>query len=145
MSPTQWSVAERDPQAEARLVQGLGIGGILARVLVSRGITDVQEAKHFLNPAIEDLHDPKLLPDYAAARDVLLDARDRKLQIFVHGDYDVDGVTSAALLTRYLENVGCAVSTHVPHRQREGYGIHTMAVEYAKSAGAQVFLTWAIR
>jgi single-stranded-DNA-specific exonuclease len=119
----------------------LGIGPLLAKVLVARGITDEAEASRFLNPSLENLHSPASLPDYSAARDVLLDARDRRQSIFVHGDYDVDGVTSAALLTRFLENIGCAVTTHVPHRQREGYGIHTMAVEFAKEAGAEVFLT----
>lgn len=120
---------------------GLGIGAVLARVLAARGVTDLEAARRFLNPDVADLHDPRLLPDYVPAQDVLLDARDRKLPIFVHGDYDVDGVTSAALLTRYLQNIGCEVTTHVPHRQREGYGIHTMAVDYAQSVGAKVFLT----
>src|SRR5579862_9061871 len=141
VSPPIWSVLPRDPEAEARLATGLGIGSILSRVLVARGIIDVEKARKFLKPTLDDLHDPSLLPDYLAGRDVLLDARDRKLPIFVHGDYDVDGVTSAALLTRYLQNVGCVVTTHVPHRQREGYGIHTMAVDYANSVGARVFLT----
>jgi len=140
-SPPRWSVLPRDLAAEATLERELGIGSLLARVLVARGLTDPAEASRFLKPEIENLHDPRLLPDYDRARDVLLDARDRKLSIFVHGDYDVDGVTSAALFTRYLQNIGCEVTTHVPHRQREGYGIHMMAVEYAKEAGAEVFLT----
>ncbi len=102
---------------------------------------DVEAATRYLNPSLENLHSPESLPDYLPSRDVLLDAKDRKLPIFVHGDYDVDGVTSAALLSRFLENIGCAVTTHVPHRQREGYGIHSMAVDFAKEAGAEVFLT----
>lgn len=136
-----WSVRDLDASAAEALASELGIGSLLARVLACRGLTDAAGVRRFLESNPADLHDPRLLPDYTPAQNILLDARDRKLSIFVHGDYDVDGVTSAALLTRYLENIGCTVSTHVPHRQREGYGIHTMAVDYAHEIGAKVFLT----
>ena len=119
----------------------LKVGPLLARLLVCRGLVDPVDAEAFLNPKLEDLHAPELLPDYAAARDILLDAREKRQLIFVHGDYDVDGVTSAALLTRFLSDAGCRVSTHVPHRMREGYGIHSSAVETAIGEGASVFLT----
>src|SRR5579863_7751259 len=139
--PSTWTVSPRNSDAEQRLTRELGVGNLLAQVLVARGLSETESARKFLNPSMDELHDPKLLPDYLPAKEVLLEAREQKLPIFVHGDYDVDGVTSAALLTRFLENIGCVVTTHVPHRQREGYGIHEMAVEYAHSAGAKVFLT----
>jgi len=137
----RWIVRPRDASAEAALQGELGVSPLLAALLVSRGWTDAVEAEKFLNPRLADLHDPKLLPDYAAARDCILGARERKEIIYVHGDYDVDGVTSAALLTRFLRKIGCQVVAHVPHRMREGYGIHPDAVEDAREQGAKLFLT----
>ena len=119
----------------------LGISSLAAAVLIARGLSEPAEAHAFLNPSLDDLHDPALLPDYAAARDAILGARERKETIFIHGDYDVDGVTSAALLSRFLTKIGCNVVTHVPHRMKEGYGIHSSSVDAAVEAGAKLFLT----
>jgi single-stranded-DNA-specific exonuclease len=140
-SAPRWLVAERDPAAEERLVRELGIPGLVAALLAQRGHGDPAQAHAFLNPRLEDLADPSLLPDYAAARDAILGARERKERIYVHGDYDVDGITSAALLTRFLKSIGCQVTPHVPHRMREGYGIHESAVAAAAATGAKLFLT----
>lgn len=137
----RWLVGQRDLVAEATLCKELGIPSLLAAMLVRRELTDPQSAYKFLHPSLDDLHDPRLLPDYAAARDAILGAKEREELIFVHGDYDVDGVTSAALLNRFLGKIGCKVHTHVPHRMREGYGIHRSAVEAAKAVGAKLFLT----
>jgi len=140
-SSARWLISSRDRSAEARLQNELGIPSLLAAVLTQRGYTDPEQAELFLNPSLDQLHPPSLLPDYAAARDAILGARDRQELIFIHGDYDVDGVTSAALLNRFLQAIGCNVKTHVPHRMKEGYGIHRMAVEAAAGAGARLFLT----
>ena len=137
----RWLVGQRDAAAEARLSAELGISSLVSAILVSRGITDPATAHTFLNPSLSDLHNPELLPDYTAARDQILGARERKETIFIHGDYDVDGVTSAALLSRFLTKIGCSVVTHVPHRMKEGYGIHASAVDAAAASGAKLFLT----
>jgi len=138
---TKWVLADRIPDAEQTLVAELGIPAILAALLVQRGITEPESADRFLNPSLDHLHDPALLPDYAMARDEILGAKERGDLIFVHGDYDVDGVTSAAILHRFLKTIGAKVETHVPHRMKEGYGIHHSAVEVAKGMGAKLFLT----
>src|SRR4051812_9037429 len=137
----QWIVPERNAEAERRLQQELNVSSLVAALLVQRGWTDPAAAHKFLNPSLDDLHDPTLLPDYEAARNEILGARERGEIIFVHGDYDVDGVTSASILDRFLRKIGCKVVTHVPHRMKEGYGIHASAVEAAKAAGASLFLT----
>lgn len=133
--------APRDRAQENLLQRELGIPAVVAAVLVRRGYGDPAEAEKFLNPRMEDLGDPRLLPDYAIAEEEILGARDRGEKIFIHGDYDADGVTSAALFTRFLEAIKCNVQVHVPHRMKEGYGIHLSAVEKAKEAGAKLFLT----
>src|SRR5258708_1828302 len=107
----QWIVPSRDGEAERRLQKELSISSLVAALLVQRGWTDPAEAHQFLNPRLEDLHDPRLLPDYEAARDEILGARERGETIFVHGDYDVDGVTSASILDRFLKKIGCKVVT----------------------------------
>lgn len=139
--PVRIELSERDRDAETRLMSELGIPRLVAAILVQRGMAEPVAADKFLNPKMDDLGDPTLLPDYAAASSVILGAIERKEKIYIHGDYDVDGVTSAAIFTRFLERIGADVHVHVPHRMKEGYGIHLRAVEEARSMGAKVFLT----
>lgn len=136
-----WEVAKANEIAEAKLCQELKVPSLVARVLINRGLSDPEQAYHFLNPRLDDLHDPTKLPDYKEAEAAILGAIERKEKIFVHGDYDVDGVSSAALFTRFLQKIGADVTTHVPHRIKEGYGIHGSAVSDAKAEGAKLFLT----
>jgi single-stranded-DNA-specific exonuclease len=137
----RWITESRDPDSERRLVKELQIPTLVAALLAQRGFTDPAEAWKFLNPSLDDLGDPRSLPDYEAAQSEILKARESKDLIYVHGDYDVDGVTSAAIFHRFLGRVGCQVHTHVPHRTKEGYGIALDAVEEAKKLGAKLFLT----
>lgn len=137
----KWIVAPRHEETEALFCQELGIRPLVARVMANRGFTDSEAVHKFLHPSLSHLHDPRLLPDYRQAADAILGARERKEKIFIHGDYDVDGITSAALLSRFLTRIGCDVTTHVPHRIKEGYGIHQSAVENAVKSGAKLFLT----
>lgn len=139
--PVRLIAQPRNPGVERSLQQELGLPSLLAAILVRRGYDTPEKADHFLNPSLDDLHDPKLLPDYDSAVSEILGAKEREETIFVHGDYDVDGVTSASLLTRFLKSLGCHVVTHVPHRMREGYGIHENAVDAAIASGAKLFLT----
>ncbi|RYG42093.1 single-stranded-DNA-specific exonuclease RecJ, partial [bacterium] len=136
-----YQVGQRDPSAESDLTRELRISPLLAAALRARGYEDPESARAFLEPSFETLGDPELLPDFERAAEILLDAIRSKALIFVHGDYDADGVTSAALLSRFLAAVGANVHTFVPHRLREGYGVSTEAVETAKSMGVSVFLT----
>lgn len=139
--PAKWVLPERNAKAEEVLQRELGVHAIVAALLVQRGISDPGIADKFLNPSLDDLHNPSSLPDYEAAKNEILGAKERGDLIFVHGDYDVDGVTSAAILHRFLKSIGANVETHVPHRLKEGYGINHSAVEIAKEKGAKLFLT----
>ncbi|MBL8088509.1 MAG: single-stranded-DNA-specific exonuclease RecJ [Chthonomonas sp.] len=137
----RWLVGARDTQAEQTLREQLGVSTLTALLLAQRGYTDLATAQEFLNPSLANLHNPELLPDFEAAAAEILGAIGRKELIYVHGDYDVDGVTSAAIITRFLRAVGGNVVVHVPHRLREGYGIHPSAVDSAHEQGAKLFLT----
>ncbi|MBL8060060.1 MAG: single-stranded-DNA-specific exonuclease RecJ [Chthonomonas sp.] len=138
---SEWDLTPFDENVAAVLQTELGISGLVSRLLVQRGYRTPESAERFLNPRLEDLHDPRLLPDFAPALKEILSAKEEGRKIFIHGDYDVDGITSAALFSRFLRRIGCEVITHVPHRIREGYGINMSAVEKAKEEGASVFLT----
>jgi single-stranded-DNA-specific exonuclease len=137
----RWRIGSRNLDAEAVLRRDLGVSSLVAAVLASRGLVDPEAAEQFLNPSLDRLHSPKLLPDFDSAVSEILGARDRGDLIFVHGDYDVDGVTSASLFTRFLAKIGCKVHAHVPHRMKEGFGVHEIAIAAARDAGAGLFLT----
>jgi single-stranded-DNA-specific exonuclease len=139
--PAKWKIADVDPAVAADLADKLGISVVLAKLLVQRGIRDPAMAERFLEPALTDLHDPRLLPDYARAEQEILGAVERKDLIYVHGDYDADGVTSTAILHRFLTGIGANLHAHVPHRLREGYGIHPEAVDRAAEMGTKLLLT----
>lgn len=137
----RWRVHPPAPDLETRLVDELKIPRLLARILVRRGFHDVSTTERYLNPRTEDFHDPSLLPDYDAAVRTILEARERGTRVFVHGDYDVDGVSSAALLYRFLRRLGMDVIAFVPHRLKHGYGISLDAVDEAAHRGAGLLIS----
>lgn len=137
----RWKMLPNDIQAEARLQIELGVHPILARLLVQRGLDTPEAAERFLNPSLDRLHDPFLLPDAEKACERLKQALANNEKIRVHGDYDGDGVTSAALWTRVLRSLGADVDVFVPHRKRDGYDMRKGFVEQAKAEGVQLIVT----
>ena len=129
-----------DPARVAALAEGLGAPLPFAALLVQRGVTDPDAARHFLRPSRDDLHDPGLLPDIAPAVERLAGAVRRGETILVHGDYDADGQCAAALATRVLRLGGARVAPFIPHRLRDGYDLSEAGVAAAQKAGAKVIL-----
>jgi single-stranded-DNA-specific exonuclease len=101
----------------------LRLAGPLAQVLANRGYRDAETASRFLNPQLRQLGDPFDLPEMTLAVDRILAAIKKKERIVIYGDYDVDGVTSSALLQRVLHAAGATVTSFLPHRMDEGYGL----------------------
>ncbi len=141
LTPKRWRVLPGDIQAEARLQIELGVHPVVARMLVQRGLDTPEAADRFLNPTLDRLHDPFLLPDAEAACERLKQALANKERILVHGDYDGDGVTSAALWTRALRSLGGQVDVFVPHRRRDGYDIRVPIIEQARQEGVTLIVT----
>lgn len=112
----------------------------ISRLLALRGITSVAEAEKFLNPSMNDLHDPFLMQDMDKAVNRLNKALGRKEKILVYGDYDVDGITSVALVYRYLQNYYSNVEYYIPTRYEEGYGVSTKSIDYAASLGVSLII-----
>lgn len=130
-----------DEKAVEELQKSFGIRKLTSVLLHQRGITDKASADEFLSADLEKLHDPHLLPDYVKSAEILTEVAKGKKKLYIHGDYDVDGVTSTALLTRFFSKLGAEVMHHVPHRDSEGYGIHADSVTRAEEFGADVFLS----
>ncbi|MBL8048223.1 MAG: single-stranded-DNA-specific exonuclease RecJ [Chthonomonas sp.] len=131
----------RDIEREDALANELGLQRLTAGILVARGYDTAEKVHAFLRPSLDQLHDPELLPGYREGADILLDAIKNKRRIYLHGDYDVDGVTSAAIFSRFFDAVGANYHVHVPHRINEGYGLHDSAVQRAVDEKAEIFLT----
>jgi single-stranded-DNA-specific exonuclease len=123
------------------LAEELSLPAALCAALVARGWGEAESARRYLRPLLEHLHPPEALPDAPKAAARLEEALDRGETILVHGDYDVDGVCAAALLTRVLRELGGTVVPFVPHRTRDGYDLGSAGVEAAARAGATLLLT----
>lgn len=141
MSKRSWEPIPYDSGLADQLQTELGLSRLTAVLLAQRGISTPKEAQSFLAKDLSELHDPALLPDYEKIAPMLIEATRAKKKIYVHGDYDVDGITATAILTRFLSKLGAEVMHHIPHREAEGYGIHADSVNRAKEFGADIFLT----
>ena len=133
------------PGVDERHVEGLAgamdLDPVIARLLVLRGMTTAEEAERFLHPRLEHLHDPFRLADLPLAVDRLERAIAQGERIAVHGDYDVDGVTSTVILRRVLELLGADVTHFIPERLRDGYGLEPAAVERLAADGVAVVVS----
>lgn len=130
-----------DRAGAAALSAALGVPLTLGELLVARGQAEPESAKRFLRPELEHLHSPGLLAGMPTAVARLATAIRAGETILVHGDYDVDGICSTALLTRSLRALGGRVEPFIPDRKRDGYDLSTAGVQAAVAAGASVVLT----
>lgn len=124
----------RSQQIDADLVQ---------RVLSARGIVDGPAAEAFLNPSIAKLHDPSLIPDLDRAAERIIRALRSGERITIYGDYDVDGVTATAILYHLIRAIApdCRLTTYIPHRLDEGYGINPDAIRSLAQDGSKVIVS----
>ena len=125
----RWTIAPSQPLLAESLAAALKISPLLAQCLLNRGLSEPVPIEKFLAPRLKNLADPFLLPDMAAAVDRLLLARERGEALVIFGDYDVDGVTSTALLLEVLSRLGWQANAYLPHRMDEGYGLSGDGVE----------------
>ena len=138
--PETWRIAPAPYERVARLSAELGVGEVLAQVLVRRGLDDPAAARAFLHPDFK-VHSPYLLGGVTAARARIDRALRRGEAVAVHGDYDADGITATFLLVRVLEELGADVRWRLPNRFTEGYGVSVAAIEELAEAGVTLLLT----
>lgn len=122
-----------DNEAVETLSKELKISPVLSSMLVKRQIRNYDQAKDFFRPNYESLHDPFLMKDMDRATNRLNKAIQDKESIMVFGDYDVDGTSSVALITLYLESLGLKILKYIPDRIKEGYGVSMKAIDLAIS------------
>ncbi len=124
----------------ARLAAQVGVHPVFGQMLRERGIYSPFEARRFFRPQLTDLHDPFLMNDMQVAVDRLNAAIARKERIMVYGDYDVDGVTSVALVYRFIHHHYPHIDYYIPDRYDEGYGVSRKGVEFAAEMGVRLII-----
>src|SRR5688572_1580228 len=140
-APRIWEEKPCDDSAATRLGAELQVSPTTARLLCIRGLGDVDHAQRFLSPSLGDLHDPFGLRDMQPAVERILGAVARRERIAIHGDYDVDGVTSTVILRRALELLGADVTHFIPERLRDGYGLQPASVDRLHADGVRLVIS----
>ena len=140
---TNWKIKELTPEeqtAAERLSAELDISPVAGRILAGRGIRTAAEARAYIRPSLDSLHDPFLMQDMGAAVDRLCRAIDNHERIMVYGDYDVDGTTAVALMYSFLRTQTDNLLYYIPDRYTEGYGISTNGIDTAKEKGCTLVI-----
>ena len=142
LSKRQWVISERpDSETVRSLTDELRLPEPVCALLAVRELTPPEKAKCFLRPDLSQLHDPATLADAEMAAERIVGSIDSHQTILVHGDYDVDGISAAALMTRWLASLGGKVVPFVPHRLRDGYDFGTAGLQAACDVGAELVIT----
>ena len=146
-----WNIRRLTAQEEAlqqQLERELNISSAAARMLVVRDIQSAEEARQFIRPSLDKLHDPFLMKDMDKAVERLHQAITRGEKILIYGDYDVDGTTAVALMYRFLQDLASNLSPltfnldyYIPDRYTEGYGVSTQGIDYAATQGCSLIIT----
>ncbi len=134
------TLTQEEKNKKNELTKKLKINPILVELLLKRGIYTVEEANKFLNPKLEDLHNPFLLPDMDKAIRRIEKALGNKERILIYGDYDVDGTTAVALVYKFLRKITSNIDYYIPDRDDEGSGISKQGVDYAVETGVKLII-----
>ncbi len=142
-SQYQWKIASPEREAVKRLGEELNLSPLLSSLLANRGYTEPASAAEFLDgdEDLSGLHDPYLLHGMQAAVQRIRAALDGGERIWIYGDYDADGVSSTALMIRLMKRLGADFGTYIPHRSKEGYGLHRHAIDEAAAEGVKLIVT----
>ena len=136
-----WEDVAVDDARVRAAADALGVPPVIARLLCQRNLADLDAARRFLSPALDQLHDPFLLTGMREAVERILRAIAQHERVIIHGDYDVDGVTSTVILQRAIEVLGGDVQHFVPDRHRDGYGLQPATIERLHAAGARLIVS----
>ncbi len=141
MGNAEWKFSPIDKSCARRLEYGLNISSLAARVLAARGFVAEDDARRFLNPSLENLGDPMLLPDVGPAIERLIGATENYDHIMIVGHDDVDGITSTTIVFGSLKQIGADVSYYIPDSPTEGIGLSRNLVDRFKKAGVSLIVT----
>ena len=139
--PPIWNTKPHDETAASTLANELNVSAVTARLLAIRGLTDPDQASRFLNPSLDQLYDPYRLAGLECAADRLMLAIANRERIAVHGDYDVDGITSTVILRRAIELLGGNVGHFIPERLTDGYGLQPNTIDRLSAEGVKLIVS----
>jgi single-stranded-DNA-specific exonuclease len=129
----RWTLKPKPTEENIQqLSQELNVDPLVSHLLIQRGITNYEEAKHFFRPQLSHLHDPFLMKDMDKAVARIELAMANQENILVYGDYDVDGTTAVALMSSFLLENYPNVATYIPDRYLEGYGVSLQGIDFAE-------------
>ena len=137
----KWEFFSHDQAKVVEISEKFNISELLATVLVNRNIVEDKDVELFLNPTRNDFHDPYLMPDMRQAVDRIVKAIENKEKTMIYGDYDVDGITSITVLSRFFKERGLDVGAYIPNRLDEGYGLNKDAIKQIADDGYKLIIT----
>lgn len=141
MLQKNWLLREFDRDRVVEISKEFHISPLISIILYNRGICDSGDITEFLKCDLSGLHDPYLLKGMREAVERIKQAKADNEKITIYGDYDVDGITSIAILYKHLSSMGFEVDFYVPDRIQEGYGVNRGALDKIRQNGTKVLIT----
>jgi single-stranded-DNA-specific exonuclease len=135
----RWTYYDIHPQVD-QIMELINVPRVIAQILLNRGVGTFDEARYFLKPTMDDLHNPFLMAGMDQAIERIASAIEKNEHIMIFGDYDVDGTTSTTLLYLTIKLLTDQVSYFIPDRLKEGYGLSIYGIQVAKERGAGLIL-----
>lgn len=137
----KWEYYNSDEKMVEKLQEKFNISKLLATILANRGIIEDEKVRKFLEPTRDDFYDPFLMPDMEIAINRIIEAINKNEKIMIYGDYDVDGITSISVLQKFLKEREVEVSSYIPNRLEEGYGLNKEAIKGIYDKGYRLMIT----
>lgn len=141
MKAQKWLIKRTNDDFLRYLARKIDVSKNLAQILVNRGLKNKEDAYRFLNPSLNQLHNPMLLPDMERAVKRIIQAVSKKEKVLVFGDYDVDGITATSLMVMTLQTLGLETGYYIPDRIEEGYGFNSRGIRKAINDKASLIIT----
>ncbi len=141
MRKKKWRIAKGDRAKEKILISALGLAPVMAKLLINRGASDPAAARAIMKPSLASFEDPLKMKDMPEAVERLVKAYDENETVVIVGDYDVDGISSTALLLGFFGKIGIDARYYIPERATEGYGLGKEAVANALKEKAGLIVT----
>nr|WP_249529994.1 single-stranded-DNA-specific exonuclease RecJ [Paenibacillus brevis] len=140
-SKYEWRNSSGDQRTGEELARQMNLSPLVGSILAARGIHDADDVSKLLRGHLEELHDPFLMSGMQEAVPRIRQALEQCERILVYGDYDADGASSTSLMIQLMRRLGADFEYYIPHRSKEGYGLHIPALEQAKARGVSLIIT----
>ena len=137
----KWKINDTQTDIAEKIANEFNISKLVANIIANKGLKDKEEIETFLSPTRKDFYDPFLMPDMEKAVERIEKAINNKEKITIYGDYDVDGITSSTILSRFLEERGIKADIYIPDRINEGYGLNQNAIKSIAENKTKLIIT----